>query len=199
MLQSKFEVYSKYSLNYIIEIMRLNSKKIVLFEFSFIFMKRISLIFFVVVLTSCNYFEKKKVYSKDILEEELQTFNWNEVDEYPTFESCDDTLGKENKKQCFEKTVLKILNHRLSQQSIIVTEDVNDTILLTITIDNNGKFNVDDIKSSELTKTQIPKIDSLLIQCFDSLPKIYPAIKRSQQVTTQFSLPVVVKINELTN
>jgi len=162
-------------------------------------MKRLSLIFCVIVLTSCNYFEKKKVYSKDILEEELQTFNWNEVDEYPTFESCDDTLGKVNKKLCFENTVLNILNHSLTQQNIVVTEDVNDTILLTITIDNTGNFNVKNIISNELTKTQIPKIDSLLIHSFDSLPKVYPAIKRSQQVTTQFTLPVVVKIKEVTN
>jgi hypothetical protein len=81
----------------------------------------------------------------------------------------------------------------------VVTEDVNDTILLKITIVNQGNFNVNDIQSNELTKAQIPKIDSLLIHSFDSLPKIYPAIKRSQQVTTQFSLPVVVRINEITN
>jgi len=162
-------------------------------------MKRLSIILCVFVLASCNYFEKKKVYTKDILEEELQTFNWNDVDEYPTFASCDTTLGKENKRQCFENTLLQLLNSNLSEQNIVVTEDVNDTILLKITIDNQGNFKVDDIQSSELTKAQIPKIDSLLIHSFDSLPKIYPAIKRSQQVTTQFSLPVVVRINEITN
>jgi hypothetical protein len=162
-------------------------------------MKRLSIILCVFVLTSCNYFEKNKVFTEDILEEELQTFNWNDVDEYPTFASCDTTLGKENKRQCFENTLLQVLNKNLLKQNIVVTEDVNDTILLKITIDNQGNFNVDDIQSSELTKAQIPKIDSLLIHSFDSLPKIYPAIKRSQQVTTQFSLPVVVKINELTN
>ncbi|HEX9827499.1 MAG TPA: hypothetical protein VGA80_12950 [Flavobacteriaceae bacterium] len=162
-------------------------------------MKRLSLIFCVFVLASCNYFEKKKVYTKDILQEELQTFNWNDVDEYPTFASCDTTSGKENKRYCFENTLLQVLNNSLAQQNIVVTEDVNDTILLKITIDNQGNFTVNDIQSSELTKAQIPKIDSLLIHSFDSLPKIYPAIKRSQQVATQFSLPVVVRINELTN
>lgn len=151
------------------------------------------------VLISCDYFEKKKVYTKDILEEELQTFNWNDVDEFPTFASCDTTLGKENKRQCFENTLLQVLNKNLLKQNIVVTEDVNDTILLKITIDNQGNFSVKDIKSNELTKAQIPNIDSLLIHSFDSLPKIYPAIKRSQLVTTQFSLPVVVRINEITN
>lgn len=162
-------------------------------------MKRLSIILCFFVLTSCNYFEKKKVFTEDILKEELQSFNWNDVDEYPTFASCDTTLGKENKRECFENTLLQLLNSNLSEQNIVVTEDVNDTILLKITIDNQGNFKVDDIQSSELTKAQIPKIDSLLIHSFDSLPKIYPAIKRSQQVTTQFSLPVVVRINEITN
>lgn len=162
-------------------------------------MKRLSIILCVFVLTSCNYFEKKKVFTEDILKEELQSFNWNDVDEYPTFASCDTTSGKKNKRQCFENTLLQLLNSNLSEQNIVVTEDVNDTILLKITIDSQGNFKVDDIQSSELTKAQIPKIDSLLIYSFDSLPKIYPAIKRSQQVTTQFSLPVVVRINEITN
>jgi len=157
-------------------------------------MKRFLIVFCAIIVISCNYFEKKKVYAKDILEEELQTFNWNDVDEYPTFDLCDTTSGKENKRKCFENTLTQILNEHLSRQNIIVTEDVSDTIILKITIDNQGQFTVNEIRSSELTKTQIPKIDSLLIRGFDSLPKIYPAIKRSQQVTTQFSLPVVVSI-----
>ena len=162
-------------------------------------MKRIILVCGLLVFISCNYFEKKKVYTEDILQEELQTFNWNDVDEYPTFTSCDTTSGKEKKRQCFENTLLNILNTNLSRQNIVVSNDVNDTIVLKITIDSQGNFNIDDIKIGELTKAQIPEIDSLLIHSFDSLPKIYPAIKRSQQVTTQFSLPVVVKINEITN
>ena len=162
-------------------------------------MKYLILVGFFLVVTSCNYFEKKKVYTEDILEVELETFNWNDVDEYPSFSSCDTTSGRENKRQCFENTILNILNTNLSQQNIIVSNDVYDTIVLKITVDNKGNFNIDEVKISEFTKGQIPKIDSLLIHSFDSLPKIYPAIKRSQQVTTQFSLPVIVRIDESTN
>lgn len=162
-------------------------------------MKYIILTCGLLTLTSCNYFDKKKVYTEDILEEELQTFNWNDVDEYPTFSSCDTTLAMEAKRLCFENTLLKIVNNSLSGQNIVVSNDVYDTIVLKITIDSYGNFNIDDIKISELIKAQIPEIDSLLVHSFDSLPKIYPAIKRSQQVTTQFSLPVVVSIEETTN
>ncbi len=155
-------------------------------------MKRLILIAILVVLTSCDYFNKKKIDTKEILEEELKSINWNDVDEYPTFSICDSSA---NKKTCFEDVLRNRLNKNLSKQNIIVTEDVSDTILLKIYIDNKGNFSIKDIVSSEMTKAQIPQLDSLLRHSFDSLPKIYPAIKRSQQVATEFNLPVVVNIN----
>ncbi len=157
-------------------------------------MNRILLFLSVLILTSCDYFDKKKVYTEDLLEEELQTFNWKDVDEYPSFDSCDSISGKENKKQCFESTLRNILNTNLAKHQIIVTEDIDDTIQLKITIDHKGNFEISNIISSEYTRTQIPQLHELLRQSLDSLPKIYPAIKRSQPVTTQFSLPVIIKI-----
>ena len=162
--------------------------------FSNISMKHLLLVFCVVLLTSCNYFEQKKISSEELLEEELQTFNWKDVDEYPTFASCDSSSGKLLKKQCFERTLQNIVAAQLSKQRIVVSQDVTDTILLKITIDTKGQLTVDDISCKPLTKQQIPNLDSLLLHSFDSLPIIFPAIKRSQQVATQFSLPIVVNI-----
>lgn len=155
-------------------------------------MKRLVLLLISVSLWSCDYFDKKKINTNDILEEELQSINWKDVDEYPTFSICD---SSSNKKICFEDVLRNRLNTNLSQQNIIVTEDVSDTILLKIYIDNKGNFTIKDIVCSDATRTQIPQLDSILRHSFDSLPKIYPAIKRSQQVATEFSLPVVVNIN----
>ncbi|MCB0383633.1 MAG: hypothetical protein KDD05_10175 [Psychroserpens sp.] len=157
-------------------------------------MKRIFIVLVFINMMSCDYFNKKKVYSEDLLENELEMFTWNDVDEYPTFTSCDSTIGKENKKQCFENTLRDILNANLSQHHIVVSESIEDTVQLEITIDKEGQFSINSIKSSMITKQEIPQLDSLLRQSLDSLPKIFPAIKRSQQVTTQFNLPVIIKI-----
>ena len=155
-------------------------------------MKHLILIIILVVLTSCDQFNKKKIDTKEILDEELKSINWNDVDDYPTFTICDTS---DTKKTCFEDVLRNRMNDYLSKQNIIVTEDINDTILLKIHIDKKGNFTIKSIVSSELTKAQIPQLDSLLRHSFDSLPKIYPAIKRSQQVATEFNLPVVVTIN----
>ncbi|MEM5563750.1 hypothetical protein WNY78_01475 [Psychroserpens sp. AS72] len=157
-------------------------------------MNRIFTFLFLLILCSCDFIEKKKVYSDDILEEQLQAFNWNDVDEYPTFESCDTTLDKASKKACFENTLRQILNENLAKYEIIVSEEIHDTVQLKITIDSQGKFLINDIISSEVTRSEIPQLDSLLRKSLDSLPKIYSAIKRSQQVKTQFVFPVIIKI-----
>ncbi|WP_296380627.1 hypothetical protein [Winogradskyella sp.] len=158
-------------------------------------MKSIVFLLILLLATSCSYFEKKKIYSEDLLEEELQTFDWNEVDTYPTFSSCDSITVKADSKACFQKTLVSNVNQFLETQNIVVSEDVNDTIRLKITIDNKGFLEVKSIIFKPETAIQIPEIDSLLRQSLKGIPKIFPAIKRGQQVTTAFELPVIVKID----
>ena len=158
-------------------------------------MKYLTILFLLLCFSSCNYFDKRKVYSEDILNEGLQTFNWNEVDEYPTFAACDDSSTKSQKKQCFETILTTYIMSQLSNESIIVTEDIDDTLVITFQISEKGKLSVVEIKSSDLIKSQIPEIDTLLVKSLSGLPQIFPAIKRSQQVKTQFKLPVVINVN----
>lgn len=158
-------------------------------------MRPIVFLLMLLLATSCSYFEKKKIYSEDLLEEELQTFNWNDVDTYPTFSSCDSITVKADSKACFQSTLVSNVNQYLQTQNIVVSEDVNDTIRLKLTIDNKGILSVDSINFKPETAFQIPEIDSLLRQSLKGVPKIFPAIKRGQQVKTAFELPVIVKIN----
>ena len=158
-------------------------------------MNRIAFLLLIVLFTSCNYFEKKKVNPEDLLEEELQTFNWNDVDTYPTFNGCDSITAKKESKICFQNTLLQHVNSYLANQNIVVSEDVNDTLRLKLIIDNKGLLKVESIKIKEETRFQIPVIDSLMRQSLKGIPKIYPAIKRGQQVTTAFELPVIVQID----
>ncbi len=158
-------------------------------------MKPIVFLLILLLVTSCSYFEKKKIYSEDLLEEELQTFNWNEVDTYPTFSSCDSISIKADIKTCFQNTLVTNVNRFLEAQKIVVSEDINDTIRLKITIDSKGILEVKTIDFKPETAIQIPEIDSLLRQSLKGIPEIFPAIKRGQQVTTAFELPVIIKIN----
>ncbi|WP_411767268.1 hypothetical protein [Winogradskyella sp. A3E31] len=157
-------------------------------------MKRLIFLCCSILLVSCNYFEKQKVNSEDLLEEELQTINWTEVDAYPSFSSCDSVSEKEARRECFQSTLINHVNGYLSQQNLVVSEDIEDTITMKLSIDKSGQLSVISIQSKPETQTEIPEIDSLLTESLVSLPKIYPAIKRGQQVDTEFTLPIVVSI-----
>lgn len=158
-------------------------------------MKRFFVLLLALNLFACDYFEKRKVYTEDLLEEELQTFNWNDVDEYPSFDVCNTVTNKAEKKSCFENKLRATISANLAKHLIVVSEDIEDTITLQFTIDKLGKLNIHDINYSEHTRAMIPDLDSLLRDSIDPMPKIYPAIKRSQQVTTKFTLPIVIQIN----
>ena len=156
-------------------------------------MKRLASILLILIL-SCNYFETKKLSSQDIVNQELKTINWNEVDEYPSFSSCDSVSGKEQRKLCFETTVLNHVNLYLAQQQIVVSKDVEDTVHMKIRIDKKGTLHVLDINTASNTKLFLPEIDSLLLGSVSSLPQIFPATKQGQQVSTEFVLPVQLVI-----
>ena len=133
--------------------------------------------------------------SKDIVNEELQTFNWNDVDQYPSFKNCESSNSKQESKQCFETTLITHITNKLSDEIIVVTENVEDTVVIKFHISETGMLSVLDIKNKETTAAQIPNLDSLLLKSLDSLPKIFPAIKRGQQVKTEFTLPIVIQVN----
>jgi hypothetical protein len=158
-------------------------------------MKYVTIFFLVLCFSSCDYLDKKKVYSEDILKEDLQTINWNDVDEYPTFSSCNSSSTKSLRKQCFETTLTTFIMSQLASEAIIITKDINDTITITFQISEKGKLTVVEIKSSDLIRAQIPEMDTLLVKSLKDLPQIFPAIKRGQQVKTEFKLPVVIQVN----
>jgi len=158
-------------------------------------MKHLCLFFGFFLLVSCNYFDVKKTTSEAILNEELKTFNWSEVDDYPTFDVCNNKSSKEEKKNCFQKTLTKIVTSKIQNDTIIVSQDIEDTIVMKFQISEKGILTLITVQVDSLTSAEIPNIESLLSNSLDSLPKIYPAIKRGQQVKTAFTLPIIISVN----
>ena len=158
-------------------------------------MRYFIVLIFILSLTSCDYFNVKKTSSEAILKEELQSFNWNDVDEYPSFTACDAATSKEDKTICFQETITTHITGYLLKETIVVTQDINDTIVLKFQVSQKGELSLLEAKIDSLTTLEIPNIKQLLHKSLDSLPKIFPAIKRGQQVTTEFILPIIIDVN----
>lgn len=158
-------------------------------------MRQIVFIFLFLVVTSCNYFDVKKTSSEAILIEELKTFTWNEIDEYPSFSICDNSETKEDKQLCFKNTLIQAIMSNIQTDTIVVSEDINDTLKIKFEISEKGILTLQDFDVDSLTLKEIPNIRNLINSSLDSLPPIFPAVKRGQQVNTEFTLPVIIRAN----
>lgn len=158
-------------------------------------MKQSCLFLLFLVTTSCDYFDVKKTSSEAILNEELKTFNWSEVDEYPSFSICESEASKAAKKGCFQNTLIQAITENIKTDTIVVSQNLSDTLVIKFQISDKGKLSVLDFKVDSIVLSEIPNIRQLINSGLDSLPRIYPAIKRGQQVKTEFTLPVVIQVH----
>ena len=158
-------------------------------------MKQSCVFILVLALASCEYFNAKKTTPEAILSEELQTFNWNDVDVYPTFSVCDTIDTKNGKTNCFNQVLTTHILQRLQKDSIVVKQDVTDTINLKFQVSETGVLSLLNMELDSLIIKEIPNIETLIYSSLDSLPKVFPAIKRGQQVKTEFELPVIIQAN----
>ena len=158
-------------------------------------MKQLYVFILVLLLVSCKYFNVKKTSSDAILKEDLKAFNWEDVDEYPSFSICDSSATKTVRKICFQNVLMNHITSFLQRETIVVTQDINDTIQLKFQINRLGDLLLKEAKTEPLTIQEIPNINCLLRQSLDSLPQIFPANKRGQLVTTEFYLPVIIKVD----
>ena len=156
-------------------------------------MKYLLFIIICLFVTSCNYFDVKKTSSEEILNEELQSFNWKDVDVFPAFASCDSSSTILERKLCFERTLINHIHKSLSTKKMVVSTDLTDTIFIDFKLSDKGEISILNLKIREETIKALPNITNQINSAIDSLPKIYPAIKRGQLVTTQFKLPIIIK------
>ena len=152
-------------------------------------MKYILYLFF---FFSCELNINKKISVDEILDEEWKTFNWSDVDEYPSFSTCDSLSSLSLKKECFIFTLSNQISVDLISNTKTVNRIIQDTVILKFTISKDGEIDFDELIVDESIIDLRSLIDLSFKSSIKKLPKIFPAIKRGQQVNVKFSLPIYV-------
>ncbi|MEZ7500219.1 hypothetical protein QO200_15900 [Flavobacterium sp. Arc3] len=152
--------------------------------------------FFLVFLlfNSCQYFEKQVPSEKELLQKELKTINWKEVDEYPSFVDCDKLDNKTERQRCFFEYLTELIQQKLSSDTLSILYPELDTIEVKVTIFPNAKMKFEPQFPKDSVAYNAIKIDSILNARLVNFPKVNPAIKRGIPVKTQFILPVILKV-----
>ena len=149
----------------------------------------------ILVVFSCDLTINKELSVNKLVSDELETFNWNDVDIYPRFQNCDTIINKELNFKCFVNTLTSKVKTNLTNNGVIVDKSIKDTVMISFRVSNKGMITLDEISSkSELINVNL-LIDSIFELSILEMPKLYPAIKRGQPVNTKFKLPILVSTN----
>lgn len=144
--------------------------------------------------SSCQYFDKQIPSEKELLQKELKSINWKEVDEYPSVVDCEKIDDKKQRQQCFFEVLTQLIQQKLSVDTLSVLYPELDTIEVKVTVFPNATLQFEPQFPKDSVAYDTIKIDSILKARLVDFPKINPAIKRGIPVKTQFILPVIIKV-----
>ncbi len=147
------------------------------------------------IFNSCKYFDKQVPTENELLQKELKSINWKEVDEYPSVNQCDKIENKSQRQECFFEIMTQLIQAKLSIDTLAALCLELDTIEMKVTIFPNSKIEFAPLFPEDSVTYDKIKIDSILKAKLIDFPRVNPAIKRGVPVKTQFILPVILKSN----
>lgn len=150
-------------------------------------MNRLLFICICILCSACQTDNYKKVDAESIAEKELKTINFKEVDQFPLFKSCDETVTRLSQQKCFEKNLHKWLKPHVD--SLDYDTKLGDTLKLFLSVTKKGELQCDSLHTKLSVHQQFEDI-------FANAPKIFPAQKRGVPVKVSFQLPLILNVNQ---
>ena len=153
-------------------------------------MKIIKLLFIIFLIIGCKYNPEKSNYSPPDV-------NWTSSDEMPSFEICNDLVNESERKSCFNTKIINLIYSNLSFEKIRVNNKINDTLIISLLINEKGKISLIGIKNEDKLVNKIPELKTLIGNSLEKIPSLYPATKTNIgiPVSSKFSLPLIIKSN----
>ncbi|MER3374534.1 MAG: hypothetical protein RIM83_07840 [Allomuricauda sp.] len=154
--------------------------------------KFVLLIIFMGLLVSCELFESKEDKTQKLVNEELLAIDWNDVDQYPLFEDCDETANKPDQRDCFQAVMLDSFSKALDGLEFQVDQDLNDTVYIDFVIDEHGFISVLNVEEKTDVLNAIADFNTKISERLNDLTTVAPALKRGNPVSLRFRLPLVL-------
>ena len=133
--------------------------------------------------------------AQELVIREMRSIDWNEVDHYPLFENCDESVSKEAQRACFENEVVSHFATILREFEFLLGQEVDTTVYVDFAIDKEGRIEVLDIEKDPAIDGQMPEFDGIVTQSLRGLPPRSPALKRGIPVTAKFRIPIILHNN----
>ena len=134
----------------------------------------------------------KKISVDEFVNDEMKSFNWSEVDQFPVFENCTQINETSKKNNCFIRTISDSLSLNFIKNDLVLNRTLIDTVFIKFKVDKKGIIEIDNIEIGEKILPYKEVINQSFVKTAANLPKLYPAIKRGQEVDVTFDLPILV-------
>jgi hypothetical protein len=157
------------------------------------FLRVSSFLLLSILITSCDNFSFSKNKNIQLLD---TVVNFSSVDTSPSFKVCDSIIDKQKKSDCFRTTIHQKIGAELQKHKFSVKNAISEIVYVDLLINSKGKIIFETIESSNHMKIQLPKLAAILKLSVDSIPGIYPAIKRGIPVTTKYRLPIKIEVKQ---
>lgn len=156
-------------------------------------MSQVKIIFiFFILINACNY----NFQNNSVDKIEIQT-SWNNTDEYPSTTDCDKFTEKKLRINCFNSYLSDLFTQNLLSEIKSVNSDINDTVLIELTINKEGVIIFDKISGFNDVINSVNNLDEVVYRIFDNFPKVLPATKTNLgiYVSSKIKLPIILKSN----
>ncbi|MCK0155629.1 hypothetical protein MWU65_00450 [Cellulophaga sp. F20128] len=155
-------------------------------------MQKAALLLSLFLCFSCDFFETKELKAQKMLDQEMKEIDWNTLDQFPLFDSCDEMVTKEYQQKCFENTFLKHFSTVLGEFEFILDKNIKDTVHIDFLVDATGEVSMIAIEENAAVTDQIPGFTGIVARGLKDLPPLKPALKRGIPVKAMFRIPLII-------
>lgn len=126
---------------------------------------------------------------------ELMAIDWNDVDQFPLFEECNEMAPKTEQRSCFEHGMLQRFGEAFSDAVYEVDQEIKDTLFVDFEVDEDGFVNITEIGENANIEDMVPGFRDEIRARFKDITVI-PAHKRGINVKIKFRLPIVLNTDK---
>ena len=101
-------------------------------------------------------------------------------------------VNVKNKNNCFVETITSSFRENLKTNNLVLNRTLIDTVRMFLKVNKIGKISIENMTISEQNNKYKEVITKSFENTVSSLPKLYPAIKRGQEVDVIFNIPIII-------
>lgn len=143
----------------------------------------VSLFLTLFLATSCDFFQK-----------DPKPIDFKTLDQYPVFSNCDSLTTEDERRVCFEETIVQFIQRDLDTCQFISQSYLRNTgLIIHINVNKKGKCSLEEIEKLSSVEEALPELQMQINSTIENLPIITPAKKQGQNVTSKFMIPLYIE------